>query len=259
MIILVSTLLLFMILHHRYYWSVNDRDKHHDINPIYYSHRGLKINSPENTIGAFKDALDAGFNWIELDIISTRDNKIICSHNFDLERETNGVGYISELKENDLSPLYTGIYTHKNNPSKLPTLEDVVNTLPIHTGYNIEIKAPILSDMSTARALLAFLGNRPNIKCIVSSFNPFVVAYIKIFNRSIKTGFLFQNLEYFWITHWIHPTYIHPRADLIDDEMLRVAKRHNIGVNAWTVNNKDAIKWCEEMELNGIITDLEII
>ena len=41
--------------------------------------------------------------------------------------------------------------------------------------------------------------------------------------------------------------------------MLRVAKRHNIGVNAWTVNNKDAIKWCEEMELNGIITDLEII
>ena len=73
-----------MILHHRYYWSVNDRDKHHDINPIYYSHRGLKINSPENTIGAFKDALDAGFNWIELDIISTRDNKIICSHNFDL-------------------------------------------------------------------------------------------------------------------------------------------------------------------------------
>ena len=113
--------------------------------------------------------------------------------------------------------------------------------------------------MSTARALLAFLGNRPNIKCIVSSFNPFVVAYIKIFNRSLKTGFLFQNLEFFWITHWIHPTYIHPRADLIDDEMLRVAKRHNIGVNAWTVNNKDAIKWCEEMELNGIITDLEII
>ena len=91
MIILVSTLLFFMILHHRYYWSVNDRDKHHDINPIYYSHRGLKINSPENTIGAFKDALDNGFNWVELDIISTRDNKIICSHNFDLERETNGV------------------------------------------------------------------------------------------------------------------------------------------------------------------------
>ena len=75
----------------------------------------------------------------------------------------------------------------------------------------------------------------------------------------LSTRFLFQNLEYFWITHWIHPTYIHPRADLIDDEMLRVAKRHNIGVNAWTVNNKAALKWCEEMELSGIITDLEII
>jgi len=247
--------ILFIVLHHRYYWKVEDTNRYHYNEPIFISHRGEKSDKPENTLPAFKDALDNGFTWIELDIITSKDGVIFCSHNFDLERETNGSGYLNELTSESLNTLYTGIYHQKNSTTKIPTLDEVVSSLPENTGYNIEIKAPVIWDMTTARALLSYLGKSPKIKCIVSSFNPFVVAYLRLFNRSINTGFLFQNLEYYWITHWIHPSYIHPRGDLINAQMLSDAKRHNMGVNAWTINGKDAINWCIDQKIDGIITD----
>ena len=55
-----------------------------------------------------------------------------------------------------------------------------------------------------------------------------------------------------------HPSYIHPRADLLNYKMLSVARKHNVGVNVWTVNNEPAIKWCLNNGVDGIITDLEV-
>ena len=57
------------------------------------AHRGLKTNSPENTISSFKEAIAAGFDALELDILQTKDGELICPHNFDLERESNGIGW----------------------------------------------------------------------------------------------------------------------------------------------------------------------
>ncbi len=157
------SLISFIVLHHRYYWKVDDKNRYHYNEPIFISHRGEKSDKPENTVPAFKDALDNGFTWIELDIITSKDGVIYCSHNFDLERETNGSGYLNELTSEALNTLYTGIYHQKNSTTKIPTLDEVVSSLPENTGYNIEIKAPIIWDMSTARALLSYLGIRPNI------------------------------------------------------------------------------------------------
>ena len=100
------------------------------------------------------------------------------------------------------------------------------------------------------------IRDRPKTRIIVSSFNPFVIFYFKLFHPHIITGFLYQNLLYLSFVNWIHPSYIHPRADLLNDELIRYAKEKNLGVNVWTVNNKPAIDWCRDKKVDGIITDL---
>ena len=58
------------------------------------SHRGVTTNAPENTIESYLDAVNKGFRWIELDVLTTKDRALVCSHNFDLECETDSHGYI---------------------------------------------------------------------------------------------------------------------------------------------------------------------
>jgi len=248
----------FLLIHHLFYWKVSDLKKHYLKKPDYIAHRGLKTNHPENSTGAFHDALKNQYGWIELDVIASKDGQLFCSHNHDLERETNGRGYLNELSSHSLKSLNIGVYTHKLSLERMPTLEEVFSVIPDTIGINIEIKAHYMFDFSTARALNTFLKMRPVRRAIVSSFNPFVLIYFKLFYPGVITGFLFQNLEYFWMVNLIHPSYIHPRADLVDEHMINVAKRHNMGINVWTVNNQSAINWCIEKGVDGIITDLKV-
>ena len=244
-----------MVVKHRYYWSVAGSRRFNDPTPFFISHRGYKKENPENTIGAFIDAEENEFNWIELDVVSTKDGKVVCSHNFDLERETDGRGYISDLPLFALNSINTGVNTLKTKTSHIPTLVDVFKNIRNNTKVNIEVKAPRVLDLSTARALGKIIGKLPIDRIIISSFNPFVILYFKLFYRNIITGFLYQNIEYFWIVNWVHPSYIHPRADLINDELISFAEQKNMGINVWTINNKTAFWWCKEKNIDGIITD----
>ena len=56
-------------------------------------------------MGSFLDAQAHGFQWIEIDVISTKDKEVICSHNFDLEKETVGRGYITESNYDTLKAI----------------------------------------------------------------------------------------------------------------------------------------------------------
>ena len=210
-------------------------------------------------MGSFLDAQSLGFQWIELDVISTKDKEVICSHNFDLEKETTGRGYITELDYTALKPIIAEHNINFKGQNILPRLIDVFKNLDSNIKVNIEVKSPYALDLRTARALSKILKYLPTKRIIVSSFNPFVILYFKLFHRNIITGFLFQNLAYLPFVHWIHPSYIHPRADLLNDDLISFAKAKNLGINVWTVNNEDAIDWCRRMQVDGIITDQGII
>jgi len=249
------SLFILLVIRHRYYWRVPGHLRFTDSVPFLISHRGYKKEHPENTMEAYMDAENNNFNWIELDVVSTKDSIVVCSHNFDLERETDGSGYISETDYSALNPINAGVNTQNRQVYRIPTLIDVIDNLRDSTKVNLEIKAPLPHDLSTARALGKIIKRLPIDRIIISSFNPFVILYFRLLYRNVITGFLYQNIEYFWFTNWIHPSYLHPRADLIDDSLIAFAKTKNMGINVWTINNRGSYLWCNSKKLDGIITD----
>ena len=92
------------LLSYRYFWKVDSKERGQGPGYEMVSHRGVTVDAPENTIEAFLDAANRGFRWIELDVLTTKDRALICSHNFDLERETDSYGYIHH-KNFSLIPL----------------------------------------------------------------------------------------------------------------------------------------------------------
>ena len=81
------------------------------------------------------------------------------------------------------------------------------------------------------------------------------LAYFRLFNPKITVGYILQYISWLWTTHWLHPDYLHPRADIIDNELLEMSQNHGLALNPWTVNSIPAIKWCKQNHISGIITD----
>jgi len=246
---------VFLLIRHRFYWVITDKSIFGSKKNIFIAHRGQTYDVPENTLESFLDATKKGFDWIEIDILKTKDGVIVCSHNFDLERETNGKGWINETDSASLGYLRTGIYTHPRNTKELPFLKDVVCTLPNTIGYNFEIKTLSIFDFSLIKPLMDLIKDEKIEKYVVSSFNPLVIGVIKFFYPFVKTGFLIEERKYLWFTHWIHPNYLHPRADMVDDELIQLSIDHNIKISVWTVNSASGIQWCKDNKIKVIITD----
>ncbi|SVC39656.1 uncharacterized protein METZ01_LOCUS292510, partial [marine metagenome] len=75
---------VFVLVRHRFYWKVTEGSIFEKENNVFMAHRGQTYNVPENTLESFQDAIKTGFDWIELDLVTTKDGIIVCSHNFDL-------------------------------------------------------------------------------------------------------------------------------------------------------------------------------
>ncbi len=220
-----------------------------------YGHRGLLNRAPENTWSAYQATVDTGLPAIELDVVQTKDGKIVCSHNFDLERETDGFGYIYNKTWPELKEINAAIHW-PGKIERIPLLENVLIRLPRDYRVNIEIKTCKILDWSTA-VKVAQIIKRLKIQnsTIISSFNPFTLRMVKWVNPSIKTGFLFQDMRLMKLCTFSRANYIHPRADIYNDDLTGYAKRHRLGVKVWTVNTQSGMKFFIKMCVDGIITD----
>ena len=74
-----------------------------------FAHRGFSSQYPENTMTAFRKALEAGADGIELDARLTLDGKIVVMHDPSVDRTTNGKGKVRDLTFAEFLGLDAGI------------------------------------------------------------------------------------------------------------------------------------------------------
>jgi glycerophosphoryl diester phosphodiesterase len=63
--------------------------------PLSVAHRGHSIAYPENTLEAYRKAIELGIEMIECDVNITRDGQLVMMHDSTLDRTTNGAGRVS--------------------------------------------------------------------------------------------------------------------------------------------------------------------
>jgi glycerophosphoryl diester phosphodiesterase len=96
---------------------------------------------PENTLAAFKGAIDAGAQMIELDVCLSKDRHLVVIHDETVDRTTNGSGAVKMLTLAQLRQLDAGSwFDPRFNAERLPTLAEVLDAVKGHLQVNIEIK-----------------------------------------------------------------------------------------------------------------------
>lgn len=113
--------------------------------PLIIGHRGNPSQAPENSISGYLKAIENGAEVVETDIMLTKDNQIVISHDGTIDRTTNGSGTVSnmtlaQIKEYFLwGPNNKFKNTHPNE--KMPTLEEMLIAIkPTKGKIFIEIK-----------------------------------------------------------------------------------------------------------------------
>src|SRR3954469_17509271 len=167
------------------------------------AHQGGEDEFPSNTMYSFGKALGLGADMLELDVSATKDDQLVVMHDWQVDRTTNGTGYLADLTlaqvrsldaaynfvpgRNAVSGLpaskypYRGIRTgdrkppkgFKRNDFRVPTLAEVLKAFP-HTPINIEIKGRDDDEaqfLHNADVLAALLKHTKRHDLIVVSFN----------------------------------------------------------------------------------------
>ncbi|MDP6578803.1 MAG: glycerophosphodiester phosphodiesterase family protein [Candidatus Marinimicrobia bacterium] len=264
MIIFFILLALFIaiIAKHVFFWRPLDVTRLYANGPLLMGHRGSPKARPENTSLSFNHAVESGLSAVEIDVIATRDGRIVCSHNHDLERETDGFGYVHEMGYDDLRRIDAGIKYLKFSPTPIPLLEEVIDELPGDTFLNIEVKTAKPFGLRTADLLVKLIREKNfQNRVVVSSFHPFVIWRVKFLDKGIPTAYIWSNqlvpkiLRKPWFINLVHPDMLNPEAHLVTENLVSYAHRKGMRLNVWTVNNYPAITWLLNIGVDGIISD----
>ncbi len=105
------------------------------------AHRGSSGTAPENTLIAFRRAVESGADWLELDVRRTADDGLVVFHDRTLARTTNGRGplfrrTVDEIRSLDAGRWFSSRYAGEH----VPMLAMVLEKVPLRIGINIEIK-----------------------------------------------------------------------------------------------------------------------
>lgn len=146
--------------------------------PLILGHRGLSAQHLENSMEAFRAALQAGLDGFELDVQPTLDGVSMVLHDDDLARTAKGAGVLRKLKSTELPALKNG--------EGVPRLSDVLE-LPARL-INIELKG----EPGWKQALAAVDAAEAMDRVLFSSFEPSEVLQLWAECHEARCGFLWE-------------------------------------------------------------------
>ncbi len=83
------------------------------------AHRGEHLQHPENTLAAYRAAIESGADFIEVDVRTTADGKLVVMHNATVDATTNGKGAVKDLTLAQIRAL-------DSHGEKVPAFSDVL-------------------------------------------------------------------------------------------------------------------------------------
>jgi glycerophosphoryl diester phosphodiesterase len=204
--------------------------------PFVESHRGCNKDACENTIAAFKLAIELGCDSIEFDVWLTSDKIPVVIHggeHGEIDETTNGTGKLNDLTLREVSQLRT----KKNEP--IPTLEEVLLFCKDKIFFNIEIK-----DCNYAECFEQILNliHKYDLKaqCAISSFKHQYWDEMKKVQETekIEFGFLYECKEErgevtlnFDIERENSTINVHYKD--VSEEFVKKVHMNNIAVHCW--------------------------
>ncbi len=216
------------------------------------AHRGASsLAKQENTMEAFKIAIDINADMVEFDVRQTFDNMLVVFHDDSIDGNL-----LSSITYNELNKI------SQSHGYTIPLFKDVLIFCKGKIKLDIEIK-----ESGFEKSLIEMVTSMYNYDdFIIKSFLDSVVRRIKKYDTNINAGLLLGRNkgnvsdrfnELFPLRRIKHcqADFIAPNYKLCNSVFLLRMQQLHIPVYVWTVNSKKSINYFLDTSVSGIITD----
>jgi glycerophosphoryl diester phosphodiesterase len=242
--------------------------------PIAFAHRGGGGLWPENTLVAFRAAIELGFRYIETDLHLTKDGEIVVFHDHRLERTTNGSGFVrdhtlAELRRLDAAHRFTRdgrSFPWRGKQVQIPTLTEALALDPL-VRFNLELKARGAGLPAALWRLIEHSGAHNRV--LVAAFEDALVREFRLLSRgSVATSAGQREVVAFWVaaraglarllTVGYDALQVPVRQGgltVVDARFVRAARAKQVAVHVWTIDAAPEMRRLRALGVDGIMTD----
>lgn len=224
------------------------------------AHRGFSGNYPENTMLAFRKAIEAGADGIELDIHESRDGQLVIIHDENLVRTTGIDGIVSDFTLAELTRTRASRTKSDAFDTPIPSFEEFCEFASNGSFItNVEIKTNNQWYQDIERKAIDMVrayGLQDRI--IFSSFNWISVMRARQLAPEIPCGFLYDGNKHLHLapqTKEAGIQFMHPDFALLDDAIVAECRENGIGLNVWTINEESQMRRLIDWDVNAAITN----
>lgn len=229
--------------------------------PLNFAHRGFTRTAPENTLAAFREAVELGVDGIELDVRACKSGEVVVFHDPTVTRLTTGRGFVKNKTLSELKELRFQTEHEVYRNERIPTLEEVIDTVGETVLLNVEIKTNGLPKNNFEKRIVEILHSKNMVeKSIVSSFNPLVIRRIRKIDDTILTGYLIdknfnvRRTEIF-LTKMSGARAVHIDKSLATESLVKKIQEFGFLCVVWTVNEPELMRRLSDLGVTAIITD----
>lgn len=223
------------------------------------AHRGAARYAPENTLSAFRLALEHGAPAVECDVRRTRDGHLVVIHDPTVERTTDGRGPVGALTLDALRRLDAGGWFGPGwTGERIPLFDEVLDLVRGRALLKVEIK----NDPSPAggierQVVDAIRGQRMEDDAFVMSFDHQAVRAVREIAPRIATGILYA-------ARLVDPVSAARAAGAdglcvnwgyLDQEVVALARGAGLGIFTWTVDDEATFRRCRDLGLDGVTSN----
>jgi glycerophosphoryl diester phosphodiesterase len=239
--------------------------------PLLIAHRGGAGLAPENTLAAFRQAVD---DWdadmIELDVHATADGECVVIHDPTVDRTTDGTGPVAAMTLAELRRLDAGYrftpdggrsFPFRGQGVRIPTIGEVLEALP-QTRLTVELKTGAAQRPLFEAVRRADAEGRVIAAGEATSSRTLFLEYPGVLSASSRQVMHFLilyrvGLHRFWRAPVVAvqiPESWRGRQ-LLSPRLVRAFHARGLAVHIWTVNEVADMERLLDWGVDGIVTD----
>lgn len=224
------------------------------------AHRGLALGFPENTLPAFRAALEVGADILETDVHASADGVAMISHDPDLLRSAGRPQQISTLRQRELSTIDLGTGV------TMPSLAELLEEFP-HAHFSVDIKHPAALEpvastlkrmQATSRVMIASFSSKTRAHAI-KALSPIVNCAT---SQQVLPAYLASRLGLSRVAHQAlngaQAVFIPPRwrgINLITPRFVSQLTERKVTLGVWTINDPELMTRYWQLGVRAMVTD----
>lgn len=219
------------------------------------AHRGDSVSAPENTLPAFKKAIENGADAIELDVQLTKDGTVVVMHDSSLYRTTGKKKKIWEVTYNQIKDLDNGSFFSKEYQfTHIPTLDQTLKLCKGQAFLNIEIKRTGHDEGIVQKTLEIIAANHYEKDCDITSMDYNTLKQVKRLNPDIYTVYT-TTVGGGDLTKLTAANAFSVEQNFVTWGFVQYLKSANKGIYVWTVNDSSTINKMIDLDVDAIISN----